>query len=145
MTFDLKKFLPYRLSVASNRISQRLAKVYQKNHDLDIPQWRVLAILASQEHMSATEVTQAASMDKVRISRTMSKLKSKGLINEEECQHDGRARRYRLTTRGHHLYQQLLPAVRACEASIFSCLDGDEIQQLHHIIDKLDKQLSTDR
>ncbi len=140
MAFDLKTFLPYRLSVLSNRISQRLASVYQQASDLDIPQWRVLAILASQDRMTATQVAKAASMDKVRISRTVSRLKEKGLVRQEGCPEDGRARRYQLTEKGLALYQQLLPRVRACEAELFSALNEQEKATLQHLLDKIDQQ-----
>ncbi len=138
MPFELKTFLPYRLSVLSNRISQRLAAVYQEESDLDIPQWRVLVILASQDHMTATQVATAASMDKVRISRTVARLKEKGLVQERECRHDGRARRYQLTPAGRALYKKLLPKVRACETAIFASLQADEIKTLHRLLDKIE-------
>jgi len=141
MPFELKTFLPYRLSVLSNRMSQRLAAVYQKESDLDIPQWRVLVILASQDHMTATEVATAASMDKVRISRTVSRLKEKGLVSQEDCPEDGRARRYQLTEKGRQLYDQLLPRVRTCEAELFSALTPQEKETFQNLLDKISKKL----
>jgi len=141
MPFELKTFLPYRLSVLSNRMSQRLAAVYQKESDLDIPQWRVLVILASQDRMTATEVATAASMDKVRISRTVARLKEKGLVQERGCERDGRARRYRLTDAGRRLYRALLPKVRACEAEILAPLSQKDINSLHRILDKLEQSV----
>ncbi len=141
MNFDLSSFLPYRLSVLSNRISRQLARVYQRDSDLDIPQWRVLAILANHDHLSATQVAQAASMDKVRISRTVAKLRAKGLIEQEGCQHDGRTRRYRLTAAGRKLYDGLLPRVLRCEKELFSGLDERDIRHLHRLIDKITKKL----
>ncbi len=144
MSFNLNTFLPYRLSVVANRISQQLAQVYQKNHNLDIPQWRVLAILANGlDRMTATQVAQAASMDKVRISRTMARLRHKGLVEEKACLDDGRARRYQLTVAGRALYDAVLPAVRTCESRLFSCFDAEETRELHRLLDKLSAHLDS--
>ncbi|RBD14642.1 MarR family transcriptional regulator, partial [Xanthomonas oryzae pv. oryzae] len=37
---DLEQFLPYRLSVLSNRISSNIAKVYGDRYGMAIPEWR---------------------------------------------------------------------------------------------------------
>ncbi len=43
---DLEQFLPYRLSVLSNRVSGNIAKLYGDRYGLAIPEWRVITILA---------------------------------------------------------------------------------------------------
>jgi hypothetical protein len=40
---DLDRFLPYRLSVLSNRVSDAIAKAYSDRFGLTIPEWRVMA------------------------------------------------------------------------------------------------------
>ena len=67
----LKKFLPYQLSVLSNKISQGIAKFYREQHDITVSEWRVLAILSDVNNQTAKELTEHSQMDKVRISRTM--------------------------------------------------------------------------
>ena len=42
---ELDRFLPYRLSVLSNRISQDIARLYVERFGLGITEWRVLAVL----------------------------------------------------------------------------------------------------
>ena len=42
----LATFLPFRLSVLSNAISQRIAELYDREFGLSIWQWRVMAVTA---------------------------------------------------------------------------------------------------
>jgi hypothetical protein len=42
---ELETFLPYRLSVLSNTVSGKIARSYEKQFGLSIPEWRVMAVL----------------------------------------------------------------------------------------------------
>ncbi|MDH3476666.1 MAG: MarR family transcriptional regulator, partial [Rhodospirillales bacterium] len=39
--FDLETFLPYRLSVVTNRVSRAFARRYSAEFGLSVPEWRV--------------------------------------------------------------------------------------------------------
>ncbi|MCR6495295.1 hypothetical protein LJB71_02900 [Thermomonas sp. S9] len=41
----LERFLPYRLSVLTNRLSGAIAREYSQRFDLGVTEWRVMAIL----------------------------------------------------------------------------------------------------
>ena len=57
---DFAHFLPYRLSVASNTISQAIAADYEARFGLSVTQWRVMAILGRHDDLAAREVAVAA-------------------------------------------------------------------------------------
>jgi hypothetical protein len=42
---NLDNFLPYRLSIASNALSSRIAAEYENRFGLKIPEWRLMAVL----------------------------------------------------------------------------------------------------
>ena len=44
---QLERFLPYRLSVLANTVSATIAGAYASQHDLSIPEWRVMAVLVA--------------------------------------------------------------------------------------------------
>jgi len=52
----LATFLPFRLSVLSNAVSQRIAELYDREFGLSIWHWRVMAVTADTPGISATEV-----------------------------------------------------------------------------------------
>ena len=73
---ELERFLPYRLSILSNRISQAIAREYQSRFDLSMTEWRVMAVLArfDSDGLSASEVAARTEMDKVAVSRALARL-----------------------------------------------------------------------
>ena len=70
----LEDFLPYRLSVLTNRVSSAIARHYSERFDLTVPEWRVMAVLGGAPDLSAREVAQKTAMDKVQVSRAVAGL-----------------------------------------------------------------------
>ena len=44
-SFNLETFLPYRLSVTTNRVSRAFAAQYEQEFGISIPEWRAIAVL----------------------------------------------------------------------------------------------------
>ena len=60
----LEKFMPYRLARLSSTVSTTIARAYDKEFGLSIPEWRVIAILGRYPGLSAVEVAeQTATLD----------------------------------------------------------------------------------
>src|SRR4249920_4186825 len=76
----LDRFLPYRLSVLSNRISQDIAQLYAARFALSVTEWRVLAVLGRYPDLSANEVAERTAMDKVAVSRAVASLLHDGRL-----------------------------------------------------------------
>ena len=70
---NLDRFMPYRLSVVTNRVSSAIAQHYSQRFDLSIPEWRVIAVLGQSPGLSARQVAQRTAMDKVQVSRAVAK------------------------------------------------------------------------
>src|SRR6185295_4793135 len=87
----LERFLPYRLSILSNRVSRAIAARYAKTFDLTIPEWRIIAVLGRRPGLTAKEVAEATEMDKVAVSRAVAKLTTSRRISAEAHDEDGRA------------------------------------------------------
>src|SRR5690348_211437 len=64
-TLKLDDFLPYRLSIASNRVSGAIATAYQALFGLRIPEWRLVAVLAEGGEMTQRAIGHVTQMDKV--------------------------------------------------------------------------------
>jgi hypothetical protein len=63
--WELDRFLPYRLSILSNRISQTIAGAYARRFGLGVTEWRVIAVLGRYPGLSANGVAARTAMDKV--------------------------------------------------------------------------------
>jgi DNA-binding MarR family transcriptional regulator len=116
--FRLEDFLPYRLSVASNRVSRLFARHYSEAFGLSIPEWRVVAAVGSFGTLSPSAVGEATAMDKVKVSRAAAALVARGLLRQAPDPQDGRGRRLSLTRKGLAVYQGVVPLARELEASL---------------------------
>jgi len=134
---QLEHFLPYRLSILSNTISQGIADDYQARYDISVTEWRVMAVLARFEGLSAREVAERTAMDKVAVSRALSRLVESGRVNRDT--HDGDKRRsvLSLTEAGWTVHDEVAPMARAREREVLARLDPDEQRWLTRILDKL--------
>ena len=54
--FDLESFLPYRLSVTTNRVSRAFAAQYEQEFGISIPEWRAIAVLGAFAPLSSNEI-----------------------------------------------------------------------------------------
>lgn len=136
---QLEHFLPYRLSIVSNTISQLIADDYQRRYDISMTEWRVMAVLGRFEGLSAREVAERTAMDKVAVSRALARLVAAGRVNRDT--HDGDKRRsvLSLTEAGWAMHDEVAPMARAREREVLARLDAEEQAWLNRILDKLQK------
>lgn len=135
---ELDRFLPYRLSVLSNRISQDIARLYAERFGLGITQWRILAVLGRYPDVSATELAERTAMDKVAVSRAVASLLEGGLLRRRLHGADRRRSRLELSARGYRVYDEIAPLALAYEARLLDSLDPGERQTLLHLLAKVD-------
>lgn len=134
---ELERFLPYRLSVLSNTVSQAIADSYQRRFGLAITEWRVMAVLGRFDGLSAREVAARTAMDKVAVSRAVARLIDAGHVRRLVADHDKRQSVLRLSGRGWKVYAQIAPLALDHERRLLAHLDADEQEWLGRILDKL--------
>jgi DNA-binding MarR family transcriptional regulator len=133
----LERFLPYRLSILSNTVSQAIAREYQQQFGLSMTEWRVMAVLARFQPLSAREVAEHTAMDKVAVSRALSRLVEAGRVDRERHGDDRRRSVLRLSEQGWRVHDAVAPLARAHERRMLEKLSGEEIDVLARILDKL--------
>jgi DNA-binding MarR family transcriptional regulator len=141
--FRLEDFLPYRLAVASNRVSRLFTQSYAEQFGLTIPEWRVLAVVGRFETLSPSAVGEATAMDKVKVSRAAASLVARGLLKQSQDPSDGRGRLLRLTRKGVSLHGHVLPQARALEALLSDGLSRNEWVALNKALAKLNAHCET--
>ncbi|MEO1100314.1 MAG: MarR family winged helix-turn-helix transcriptional regulator [Pseudomonadota bacterium] len=140
----LGNFLPYRLSVLSNTISQDIADIYDREFGLDIRQWRVMAVVGETPGASASEVTARTAMDKVAVSRAVAGLIELGYLTREPSAADGRRSELRLTKVGQGIYDQIVPLALQYERDLLARLDAGDVKQLEALMTRLADVVSPD-
>lgn len=136
-TLDLERFLPYRLSVLSNTVSEALAALYGERFNLSVTQWRVIAVLGRYPDLSAVEVAERTRMDKVAVSRAVAELIDSGRLDRQMDRLDRRRSVLNLSVEGRRVYAEIAPLALACEARLLSALSAKERDALEGILDKL--------
>lgn len=134
---ELEHFLPYRLSILSNAISQSIADDYQRRYDLSVTEWRVMAVLARFDGLSAREVAERTLMDKVAVSRALARLVEAGRVTRATHAGDKRRSVLGLSEAGWALHDEVAPMARAREREVLAKLDGEEQRWLTRILDRL--------
>ena len=133
----LENFLPYRLAILSHTVSTTIAHVYDKRFNLSIPEWRVIAILGRFPGLSAVEVAERTLMDKVAVSRAVTKLIKNGRIDREFADADRRRSILNLSEEGRRVHDEVAPLALQFERDLLAGLDDDEREKLSSIMDRL--------
>ncbi len=137
---ELDRFLPYRLSILSNRISGAIARQYSARFDLSVPEWRVMAVLGGAPGLTAREVAERTEMDKVQVSRAVQSLVRARRVQREQHPHDGRSAHLSLTARGRAIYDEIAPLALHLEGLLLSVLNAQERAALDRLMTKLARQ-----
>lgn len=100
-------------------------------------EWRVLALVANYEPITASELIAVRPLDKASVSRAVASLVERKLIVAISHPTDGRARTLQLTKQGRALYATLAPVSIARNEKLLAVLPPAEREQLFATFDKL--------
>ena len=131
---QLQDFLPYRLSVLANTVSETIATGYAERFALSIAEWRVMAVLANEPGLSAAEVALRTAMDKVAVSRAVTSLLKARRLERRTAVGDRRRSMLRLSAAGTEVYARVVPMALACEQHLLEPLSRRDRQQLDRLL-----------
>jgi len=137
---DLDRFVPYRLSVLTNRVSNAIARTYSERFGLSVAEWRVMAVLGQASGLSARDVARRTEMDKVQVSRAVAKLVRNRRVQKQSDSSDGRVSRLALTAKGRAIYDEIVPHALELEEQFLAALMPDERVSFDRLIGKLSDQ-----
>ena len=139
---DLLKFVPFQLNRLAAEVSSALSAEYATRYGLDIPEWRVLATLGFRhEPCSAQYVADCTRTHKSTISRAVTSLLKRQIIERVENADDRREFRLQLTRKGAALYEELIPRLLRREQEILSCLSAQERRDFARLLGKIEASL----
>ncbi len=139
---DLFRFVPFRLNRLAAEVSAALSGEYRERYGLDIPEWRVLATLGFRnEACSAQYIAHCTRTHKSTISRAVTALMTRQLVERVENEDDRREYALRMTRKGKALYEELIPRLLRKEEEILSCLSAREQKDLATMLGKIEQSL----
>ncbi len=137
---ELEHFLPYRLSHITAIVSAQLAERYAEPFDLSVPEWKVMAVLGRFPDLSANEVGEKTVMDKVTVSRAVTRLSEKSCVRRRLAKDDKRRSVLSLTSKGKAIHREIVPMVLHYERELMESLTVRERDTLSLLIEKLEKR-----
>jgi DNA-binding MarR family transcriptional regulator len=139
---DLFRFVPFRLNRLAAEVSAALSGEYQERYGLDIPEWRVLATLGFRnDACSAQYIAHCTRTHKSTISRAVTALMERQLVERVENEDDRREFALRMTRKGKALYEELIPRLLRKEQEILSCLSAGERRDFALMLGKIEQSL----
>ncbi|NOR36663.1 MAG: MarR family transcriptional regulator [Woeseiaceae bacterium] len=133
----LEDFLPYRLSITSHTVSTNIARVYEKRFGVSIPEWRVIAVLGRYPGLSAVEVADRTLMDKVAVSRAVTKLIKTGRIDREFADADRRRSILNLSEEGKKVHNEIAPLALEFEQQLVHNISEDDYEKFNSVLEQL--------
>ena len=139
-TFDIESALTYRVSQLYTRLSTGTT------HDLAtfglvLREWRVMAMLARHEPLSASELVARSPLDKASVSRAIASLQQRDLVSVAPSTEDARVKVLRLTDAGWDLYGRIAPRSVARQKALMSVLTVSERASLMSMLDRIEKAM----
>lgn len=133
----LEDFIPFKLAVVANRISQSIGHLFETRFNIQMPEWRILMALYAYGGMPFYELVARTSMDKARVSRAQRRLADLRMIETRIDANDRRKLLLSISEIGARMCAEILPAVASREAWFLEALNDDEHHQFDTILDKL--------
>jgi DNA-binding MarR family transcriptional regulator len=133
----LENFLPYRLSVTSHTVSTNIARIYEKRFGVSIPEWRVIAVLGRYPGLSAVEVADRTLMDKVAVSRAVTKLIKNGRIDRQFADADRRRSILNLSEEGQKVHNEIAPLALEFEQQLVHNISEEDYEKFNSTLEQL--------
>ena len=104
---------------------------------MSIPEWRVIAILGRSPGLSAVEVAEQTFLDKVAVSRAVTKLIKAGRIDRQFADADRRRSILNLSEQGRDVHDGVATLALKFERELLDGLDDEDIEKFNRVMDRL--------
>lgn len=134
---ELERFLPYRLAVLSSEVSKALSRIYARDFQLSVPEWRIIANLGRFGPLNAGDLAERSSLDKPKVTRALQKLEARGYLQRAIDVRDRRQVRLSLTRRGRSVLEEIAVLALDWERQLMSHLSAQDREALGRIVSAL--------
>ncbi|MBH3430323.1 MarR family winged helix-turn-helix transcriptional regulator [Pseudomonas alkylphenolica] len=138
---NLDRYVPALLTFLTNKMSSGASACYRKHFGIGIVEWRVLALLAVEDHINANRMVQVIGLDKSAVSRALQLLERDGHVSTQVDAKDARRYTVTLTSSGRTLHDQVLEIALKREQLLLAALSEDEVDTLIGFLHRMSGQL----
>ncbi|MED5611448.1 MarR family winged helix-turn-helix transcriptional regulator [Pseudomonas sp. JH-2] len=138
---NLDRYVPALLTSLTNKMASGASACYRKHFGIGIVEWRVLAMLAVEDHISANRVVQVIGLDKSAVSRALQVLERDGHVATKVDAKDARRYTVSLTPSGRELHDRVLVTALERERLLLAALGEEEVEMLIDFLHRMSAQL----
>ena len=138
LRLDLPNFVPYRITTLAALVRRELAKIYRDDPGLNEPEWKVMTTLAHFGPLPSGDIGHYVTLDRVAVSRALTRLIDLGLATRSENPGDQRMFTVDLTPRAARIYDRMTAESLEIEETILATLAQDEVRELLRLLDKVE-------
>jgi DNA-binding MarR family transcriptional regulator len=139
---DLNRYVPAMLTFLANKLATGASISYRKHFGIGVVEWRLLALLAVEDHITANRICQVIGLDKSAVSRSLQLLEAAGRISGEVDTKDARRYTVSLTAKGKALHDRVLKVALERERRLLSDLSPSEVDTLVILLGRMQKKVS---
>ena len=140
--FKLENLEIYQLAFIGNKSSRNVMQFFEKNFNLQLVDWRIIALLVGEDYLSFKELVERSGMDKSRISRAHVRMQKAGLVQVAEGPFDKRTLVMKLTPEGEKIMNELKPKVQEFNQWLLETLSEEEKAIFSEVLVKLKQRIT---
>ncbi|MBW7925516.1 MAG: MarR family transcriptional regulator [Burkholderiaceae bacterium] len=126
----LGRFFPYHLAITADIVSGELAAALHHATKLSMTEWRIMAVIGSFAPLSTKTVAAYTTINKVRVSRAVSRLVQLGYVTREIDPVDNRLLKLDFSTRGRAIFDVISSVATAWEDALLESFSDKEIDTI---------------
>ena len=134
---DIRNYVPFLLNAVSNAWQRKTSAIYRRDFEIGILEWRIVAMLSIEPHISANRVCEVVRLDKGAVSRALHGMHERGLATFEAAESDARKRLWHLTAAGQDLHAKCIAIALACEAELIEDVAPENLEVFIRVMRKL--------
>lgn len=139
---NLSRYVPGLLTFLANKLATGASHCYRKHFGIGVVEWRMLSMLAVENHITANRISQVIGLDKSAVSRSLQSLEKAGYVCSEVDTEDARRYTVSLTESGQELHNRVLVVALERESRLLSDLSADEVDVLVNLLGRLHAKVS---
>ncbi|KTC35252.1 MarR family transcriptional regulator [Pseudomonas putida] len=121
----------------ANKLATGASLSYRKHFGIGVVEWRLIALLAVEDKITANRICQVIGLDKSAVSRSLQVLEAAGRISGEIDSKDARRYTVSLTAEGKALHDRVLKVALERERRLLSGFSPAEVDTLVTLLARL--------
>ena len=134
---QLDDFLPFLINRVGVALVARFTEQALAQQQVTIEMWRVLAALSNTGKQRQVDLAGITSIEASTMSRLVTRLTQRGLVNRSRSRTNGREVVVELTARGKALVNQLIPVALSVESLAIGAMETGDLARIKQVLHRM--------